>query len=430
MGFAGFIVLGLLGCGGALPAGDGAPTDTATGHETSADSGIPGEPTSPEPCPRHIAPPAAPSTHTPDALVPRRLATDHRTGRCLAVDDLDRDGAFDILTITRAQGEGPRQRLEVWWGDGTHTATPLDGLPHPNDSCTPSDLDGDGDLDLLTGDGARIIAVENRGDRSWETPEVLLEFGEAQDWLDLVALHVTDVGPDALYLAAECAALYDAALARGSAAATDRTVSWGATAQDFDLDGDLDVFATVSVAVGPGGFTEPICEMADRGYAAPGPMLHVAEGDGAFTHLTLQPGEGTPAGQWYAIVAATGDVDGDGDVDVVTSSGRAGLHVWENRAERAGAWLGIRPLEAGAVSIGARVVVRQAGGERMHDLYGTFGTGGHSELRAWFGLGPEPGSVQVDVRWPDGTWSTWPRVAVDQRIDLDREAVPPPVTGR
>jgi hypothetical protein len=234
---------------------------------------------------------------------------------------------------------------------------------------------------------------------------------------------VADLGPDGLYLAADCLAFYDAALARGTATATDRTVSWGTVARDFDLDGDADVFTTVSVHVGPGGFTEPLCEIAARGYEPPSPMLHVGEADATFSHLVLRAPGGTPNGDWYTIVAAAGDLDADGDMDVVTSSERGGVHVWENRAARAGSWLGVRPLEGGHIAVGSRIVVRHpGGGERVEDLYGTFGTGGHSALRAHFGLGEEAGPVTVDVRWPDGTWSTFPEIAVDQHVDLTRDA--------
>ena len=234
-------------------------------------------------------------------------------------------------------------------------------------------------------------------------------------------LYVTDVGPDAVYFADGCITFYDASLSIGTAVATDRSVSWGAVAQDFDLDGDADIFASVSVQVSDGGFNQPLCELGEQEYAPPGPMLHISDGVGGFEHIRLDAAAGTPSGKWYTITAASGDIDRDGDIDVVTTSEQAGLHIWENQGPYNGHWLSVRPYQDGRIVVGARIVLRQAQGERMQDLYGTFGTGGHSEFSAHFGLGQESQPVTVEIRWPDGEWSSFENVQVDQHIDLHRE---------
>jgi hypothetical protein len=219
-------------------------------------------------------------------------------------------------------------------------------------------------------------------------------------------LFVADTGPDQLWRGTGCGTFEDISATSGVAKATDRGYGWGVTAADFDHDGDVDVFVTNSFVTGENGWLESnLCKQILPGDPLQAHFFLENDGSAQFQRRDIplnMPLEflRTP------VTKASGDLDRDGDMDVVVIENRM-LHIYWNEAEKSGDWLMVRPLEkSGLPAVGSRVRVIDGNGEsRWQDVYGSHGRDGHSALEAHFGLGTGTNIVDVQVVWSDGSVS-------------------------
>jgi hypothetical protein len=214
---------------------------------------------------------------------------------------------------------------------------------------------------------------------------------------------------------------------------------WGTTFFDYDHDGDLDL------AYATGRITRIIRrpEPTDDGSApaAPPPppppgspaywsqyaeQSVLLQNDGAGRFRGVSPRE---AGAFATTVhsargLAWGDVDNDGDVDLlVTAVGeKARLFRNDRGTGRGGHWLLARAVDPRLKrdAIGA-VVSLTAGGRTYHRLVApgrSFASSG--DPRVHFGLAAEARVEKIQVRWPDGTRETFPGTTADQIVTLNK----------
>ncbi len=113
----------------------------------------------------------------------------------------------------------------------------------------------------------------------------------------------------------------------------------------------------------------------------------------------------------------TGDMDNDGDLDLLLVNAAAPARLYRNVAKKQGAWLRIRAIEpqlGGRDAYGARVTVR-AGQQRWTRWICPSGSYlcSHDPI-AHFGLGAVEQVDQIHVRWPDGTEETFAAGPVNQ----------------
>ena len=128
--------------------------------------------------------------------------------------------------------------------------------------------------------------------------------------------------------------------------------------------------------------------------------------------------------------AAFGDIDNDGDEDVVVANdaGRAQLLLNTiNSASPEHHWLGIRLVGAvgGRDMLGARVhVIRKAGPSlgRRARADGSYASA--NDPRVFVGLGESGETPRVRVQWPDGRAEEWPAVAIDRWQTLVQGTAP------
>jgi len=227
----------------------------------------------------------------------------------VAVGDLDGDGDLDVVT-----GSASDEDYEViaWQNNGTPfsgTWTQHDvGATEAVQSVALGDLDGDGDLDVVSGDSTGVISVWQNdgtpfngtwtsnqvGDNAWEARIALGDLDNDGD-LDIVS-GTSTVEDFEIAVWQNDGAPFSGAWAHNDVGVSTATV-YSVALGDLDDDGDLDV-----VSAGDSGEDYEI--IAWRNDGTP------------FSGLWAQNDVGASAARVWSL--AVGDLDNDGDLDIVS----------------------------------------------------------------------------------------------------------------
>ena len=103
--------------------------------------------------------------------------------------------------------------------------------------------------------------------------------------------------------------------------------------------------------------------------------------------------------------AAFGDVDNDGDTDVLLANNSGPARLLLNRSGQASPWLGLRVISAagGRDMLGAWVGLDRSGAPTLWRRAGTGGSfAAARDARLLFGLGTQPAVERARIHWPDG----------------------------
>jgi len=304
------------------------------------------------------------------------------TGLGVLCTDFTGDGRPDIFVANDLQCDN----LWVNQGDGTFTeegilrgvATDEFGHPEASMGVTAGDADGDGILDIfvthLWGEHNRLF-LGGRG----------LQFDD--------------------YTVESELARYD----------LERT-GWGCCFFDFDNDGDQDL------AVANGGVRRrpPLAGAPEGMWREYVETNQLFENDGSGRFLQV----GDKAGSFASNLEvsrglAFGDIDEDGDVDMIVSSIGNNLRVFRNEAPAPGHhWLLVRALTKGRDALGAQVRVTAGDRERCSPVLPAASYLSSNDPRAHFGLGPIDAIDAIVVLWPDGERERFPGSDVDRVITV------------
>jgi hypothetical protein len=211
----------------------------------------------------------------------------------------------------------------------------------------------------------------------------------------------------------------DATSAVGLAQASVAYTGFGTVTFDFELDGDLDL-VVANGAVNRGSAL-PGVQLADpwRWFAEPNQVFLNENGVFEVTTHGFEPFT-SPVEMSRGV--ATGDVDGDGDVDFVVANAHSASRYYRNDAPREGHWLIVQAVETVGPrdALGASVTV-DAGGRRFLRLVaGAASYLSSSDPRAHFGLGDAATVDAITVRWADGSVERFPGGSADRVIRVRR----------
>jgi enediyne biosynthesis protein E4 len=152
-------------------------------------------------------------------------------------------------------------------------------------------------------------------------------------------------------------------------------------------------------------------------------------GDGRFADVSARAGKvfaQTDVGRG----AAFGDVDNDGDSDVVVANAAGPLRLLVNNVGNRNHWIGLRLVMqagergqgkagTGRDQLGARVaIIRRAGPVLWRRARADGSYASANDPRVLAGLGASTERPRVRVQWPDGRTEEWVDVAIDQYTTL------------
>jgi hypothetical protein len=189
----------------------------------------------------------------------------------------------------------------------------------------------------------------------------------------------------------------DVTTAVGLAGPTFVRMGWGTAFFDADLDGDLDLFFA-NGHIYPDVDDHPKLQESFRQknqlfLNRDARFVDVSETAGSGLHVT-QSSRGL----------AIGDLDNDGDPDLVISNMDGVPTVLNNRQRTGHHWVAVQ-IEApkgNRLCIGARVTINAGGTRQVREIRSGGGYLSQSDLRAYYGLGSYSGLVDVEVRMPGG----------------------------
>jgi enediyne biosynthesis protein E4 len=378
--------------------------------------------------------------------------------------DYDRDGWLDLFVANYVNFRPDMKRSCFSAGSARDYCNPVvydpvpDKLLHNNRNGTFSDVSARSAIARESGRGLGVMASDFNGD----------------GWTDLYVANDGDANQ--LWINERGSGVFrdDALLAGVAVSRTGQAQgSMGIDLADIDRDGDEDLFVTnldnesntFYRNVGKGLFEDRTSELGlfRLGFTGFGTRFFDYDNDGwldlvvvngAVRHLAVQARRGDPyplkqrnqllrndAGRRFVDVTAAagpafdrldvargasiGDLDNDGDSDLVVFNNSGAARVLRNEVGSRQHWLGVRVIDRRRDGVQARVdLVRRAGAPLIRRVQtdGSYCAAG--DPRVLFGLGTESSSQTVRVRWPGGQVEEFRDLEVDRYWTLDAGKAP------
>jgi len=325
-------------------------------------------------------------------------------------------------------------------GDGTFTdVSKLSGIGAealPGLGVVCADFNRDGHMDFfVTNDGEPNHQWENQGDGAFAEIGFLnavalnqmgrkeagmgVDVGDVDEDgdLDLFMVHLKDQ-THTLYTSEGELGFDDRTAASGLAAVSLPLTGFATGFLDYDHDGDLDIAISNGRA-----YIDTVIEGAGHDphwnkFAEPNNLLE-NDGSGKFSDVSSQAGtfaSRVEVGRGMAF----GDIDNDGDVDILLNNGDGPARLFRNDAPKKGSWLLVRALSGKADAHSAVVTLAAGGREYVRVAHPGYSYRSSNDPRAHFGVVGADAAEAIRVLWPDGTEEAFPGTALNQSIVLEK----------
>jgi hypothetical protein len=302
-------------------------------------------------------------------------------------------------------------------GDGTFTdVSEKAGIANPHGKglgVSFADYDGDGRTDIfVANDSVQCFLYHNNGNGTFAEVGLLAGVGYNEDGKTFAGMgadfsdYDNDGLPDIVVtdLSNERYMLFrnngdgtfrDETNQSGIGGATLAFSGWSTHLFDYDNDGWKDLFVAQSHVMDTIEKTSP-----NLRYLEPPLLLRNVSGH----FVRVFPGELFQR-EWAGRGAAFGDIDNDGDIDVVVSNLGQKAYLLRNDGGNRNNWIGIETVgtRSNHDGIGARIKVVSATGLTQYFTVNTaVGYLSASDKRVIAGLGEDSTAKLIEIRWPSG----------------------------
>jgi hypothetical protein len=191
------------------------------------------------------------------------------------------------------------------------------------------------------------------------------------------------------------------------------TLAFGTFFFDYDLDGQLDIFAL------NGHIDEEIQRVQPKVSFRQSPHLFRNLGKGRFEEVTAKTGTEL-ARPIVGRGAAYGDYDNDGDPDLLLTTNNGPAYLYRNEGGNRNHWLRVKLTgsKSNRNGIGAVVRITSGSGRQWQMMRSGSSYCSANELVTTFGLGKDPVVTAVEVEWPSGGKSRLANVKANQLVTI------------
>ncbi|MBZ5594256.1 MAG: FG-GAP-like repeat-containing protein [Acidobacteriia bacterium] len=188
-----------------------------------------------------------------------------------------------------------------------------------------------------------------------------------------------------------------ASVSAGLSIATRPYGGWGIHVFDYDNDTANEIFLANGHVMDNIEVTQPHLHTLQ-------PPLLLKYAGNKFVNISAAAGE-VFTHAWSARGAAFGDLDNDGDIDIVVTDYHGPAHFLRNEGGNRNHWIGLdlRGTRSNRDAIGAQVRLTSGAGKVQYAMVSTAGSYlSASDRRVYFGLGQEQAIREIRIQWPSG----------------------------